>query len=108
MALRSLVGDDGELTVTLRDGEAAESLANQDWPQVRVLAHVRSTAAETFGAFRLAMLVAVAAGPLLSSRTTTVTLVRRNLRPGGRFVVDLPAREMVPDLHAAWRQPRMG
>jgi hypothetical protein len=98
-ALRHLVGDQGELVLVMREREQAEHIAAFDWPRVRVLAH-EADGSETFGAFD-AFLVARATGPLLPA-AAYARLVRNNLRPGGRFVVDLPAPDMVPDLRAAW------
>lgn len=98
-ALRALVGEQGELTLVLRDHAAAERLAERDWRQVRILAHAVD-GGETFGAFD-SLLVAPPTGPLLDA-AGHARLARRNLRPGGRFVVDLPAPDMVPDLRAAW------
>lgn len=98
-ALRTLVGGDGAVTFVLRDQATAEKIAARDWAHARVLAH-QLDGGETFGTFD-AMLVAPAVGPLLDV-ATYAALVRRNLRPGGRFVVDLPARDMVPDVRGAW------
>jgi hypothetical protein len=36
------------------------------------------------------------------SDTAWIGLLRKNLRPGGRFVVDLPGAEMSADLTAVW------
>lgn len=98
-ALRTLVGSDGAVTFVLRDQATAEKIAERDWAHVRVLAH-QLDGGETFGTFD-ALLVAPAVGPLLDV-ATYAALVRRNLRPGGRFVVDLPAQDMVPDVRGAW------
>lgn len=98
-ALAALVGKDGELVVV--DGDAAaERLAALDLPQVHSLAH-RLVGDEHFGTFD-AMLIARATGPLLPLGAYP-ELARRNLRPGGRLVIDLPGAVMVPDLAAAWR-----
>jgi len=99
LALRSMVGDQGEMTLLLRDDEAAEQLAEHDWPQVRVLAHTVD-GGETFGTFD-ALLVAPTTGPLLPCEGYA-ELSRNNLRPGGRFVIDLPGPDMLPDVRAAW------
>lgn len=100
LALRAMVGEQGALTLALRSREDAESLAQHDWSQVRVLAHAVE-GSETFGSFD-AVLVAVTTGPLLRSNGYA-RLARNNLRPGGRFVFDLPAPDMLPDVQKAWR-----
>jgi hypothetical protein len=41
-------------------------------------------------------------GPLLPPGGY-VDVLRANLRPGGRFVVDVPGPDMVPELRAAWQ-----
>lgn len=97
-ALAALVGKDGEL-VAVDDTQAAERLAALDLPQVHALAH-RLTGDEHFGTFD-AMLIARATGPLLPLGAYP-ELARRNLRPGGRLVIDLPGGSMVPDLATAW------
>ncbi|HEB52564.1 MAG TPA: hypothetical protein ENI87_04830 [bacterium] len=101
VALRAAVGDTGELTLVLRARDRAEWLAERAWPQVRVLCH-DVDGGETFGSFD-ALLIAPAAGPLLPP-DGYAALARSNLRPGGRAVVDLPAPDMLPDLHKAWQQ----
>ena len=83
-ALRTLVGSDGAVTFVLRDQATAEKIAERDWVHARVLAH-RLDGGETFGTFD-ALLIAPTVGPLLDVNTYAA-LVRRNLRPGGRFVV---------------------
>ena len=99
-ALRTIVGRDGETVLVLRDRQTAERVAGFEWDGVRVLAHTVG-GDETFGSFD-ALLMAPAVAPVLSV-AACAELARRNLRLGGRFVFDLPAREMVPDLAAAWR-----
>ncbi|MCK5942907.1 MAG: hypothetical protein KAI24_13100 [Planctomycetes bacterium] len=108
-ALRSAIGNAGELTVTLRDRQTAERLAERPWPNLRVLAH-EVDGGETFGTFDSA-LIAPHTGPLLPV-ARYAALLRANLRPGGRFVVDLPAADMLPDLRAAilelgWDEERL-
>jgi hypothetical protein len=99
--LATLVGGRGELIVLMPDREMAQSVAEQGWPQVSVLAHeVKGN--ESFGSFD-AMLVAPTTGPLLPSGAFA-ELSLRNLRPGGRLVVDVPGPDMVPDLCLAWQQ----
>lgn len=97
--LRRLIGSGGELILVLRDRTQAERVLECDWPEVRVLAHA-ADGGETFGSFD-ALLLAPATGPIPST-DACASLARRNLRPGGRFVIDLPAPDMVPDLRAAW------
>ena len=98
-ALAALVGKDGEMVV-VDDTMAAERLAAFDLPQVHALAH-RLTGDEHFGTFD-AMLITRPTGPLLPLGAYP-ELARRNLRPGGRLVIDLPGATMVPDLDAAWQ-----
>jgi len=101
VALRAAIGNAGELTVTLRDRQQAEELAERALPNLRVLAH-ETDGDETFGTFD-SVLVAPHTGPLLPAERYA-GLLRHNLRPGGRFVADLPAADMVPDLRAAWTE----
>jgi hypothetical protein len=97
-ALRGSIGDEGELTVTMQDRQLAEQLAGRDLAGLRVLA-CEASGGETFGAFDSVLVVARAA-PLPPDRYGA--LLRSNLRPGGRFVVDLPGADAVPDVRAAW------
>lgn len=99
VALRAAIGGEGELTVVLSDEELAEELAARELPQLRIYAH-RVEGDERFGTFDAA-LVAPHVGPVPPPERYA-QLLRGNLRLGGRFVVDLPGAEMVPDLHAAW------
>lgn len=107
--LATLVGSRGELVLVLRDRQQAEGIAALALPQVTVLAHAL-TGDERFGTFD-AMLLAPDTGPLLPLGCYP-DLARSNLRPGGRFVVDLPGPDMVPDLRAAaldlrWPEARL-
>lgn len=99
VALRAAIGSAGELTVTLRDRQQAEELAARALPQLHVLAH-DTDGGETFGTFD-SVLAVLHTGPLLPADRYG-ELLRNNLRPGGRFVADLPAADMLPDLRAAW------
>ena len=99
VALRAAIGDEGELTVVVGDPAAAEGLAAMQAPQLRVIAH-DAVGGERFGTFDAAMF-APHTGPLLPAEVYA-ELARKNLRPGGRFVVDVPAKDMLPDLSAAW------
>ncbi|MFT4843750.1 MAG: hypothetical protein ACI8UD_004105 [Planctomycetota bacterium] len=100
-ALRSVVGSSGELTLVMQDRQLAEQLAENQWPLVTVLAH-ETTGGEIFGTHD-SMLIAPRTGPLLPVEAYA-KLASKNLRPGGRFVVDLPADDMVPDIRAAWHE----
>jgi len=99
VALRAAIGGEGELTVVIGDEELAEELAARELPQLRIYAH-QIDGDERFGTFDAA-LVAPHVGPAARPERYA-QLLRGNLRLGGRFVVDLPGVEMVPDLHAAW------
>jgi len=98
-ALRSLVGNAGELTLVLLDHQIAEQLAEHQWERVTVLAHA-TTGGETFGT-QDSLLIVPRTGPLLPV-DAYAALARNNLRPGGRFLIDLPAEDMLPDLRTAW------
>ena len=98
-ALAALVGKAGTLVALPGTREAAEQLAALDLPQVAVLSHALQ-GDERFGTFD-AVLVAPRTGPLLPPGHYA-NLLRSNLRPGARFVLDLPGAEMVPDLAASW------
>ncbi|MFK7738897.1 MAG: hypothetical protein AB8H80_01140 [Planctomycetota bacterium] len=97
--LLALIGKAGELTLVLTDEALADDLAGRDWPGLRLLL-LEATGEETFGTFD-SLLICPTTGPVLPA-DACATLVRKNLRPGGRFVVDVPAPDMVPDLRAAW------
>jgi hypothetical protein len=97
--LAALVGNRGELVLVLRDRKTAERLADLGLPQLQVFAH-ELTGDEQFGTFDAA-LIAPATGPLLPLGAYA-DLARRNLRPGGRLVVDVPGHDMVPDVASAW------
>jgi hypothetical protein len=99
--LATLVGNRGALTLVMPDRHAAEAVAALALEQVTVLA-LRVVPCERFGTFD-AMLVATATGPLLPPGAYA-DLARANLRPGGRFVVDVPGLDMVPDLRGAWAE----
>lgn len=107
--LATLVGSRGDLVLVLPDRQQAERIAALALPQVTVLAH-HLTGDERFGTFD-ALLLAPTYGPLLPTGCYA-DLVRSNLRPGGRFVVDLPGADMIPDLRAAaldlrWPEARL-
>jgi hypothetical protein len=100
-ALRSLVGNSGELTLVVLDRHIAEQLAEHQWEHVTVLAHA-TAGDETFGTHD-SMLVVPRTGPLLPVECYP-NLARNNLRPGGRFLIDLPAEDMIPDIRSAWEE----
>lgn len=100
-SLAVLIGKGGELTVLQPDRSLAEAIATMELPQVEVLAHA-TTGDERFGTFD-AMLVAPMSQPDWM-KGAYAELPRRNLRPGGRLVLDLPAPDMVPPLLAACRE----
>ena len=101
LAMRTAIGGDGELTAVIADRARAEALAERQLPGVRVLAHEVS-GDERFGTFDAAMCT-LHTGPALAP-ARCAALLRSNLRPGGRFVVDVPAGDMIPDLSDAWRE----
>jgi hypothetical protein len=99
-ALRALVGSTGSLTLVHHEAAQAEAFAGLSWPGLRV--HVRQPdPATSYGDFD-ALLIAPGSGPLLTPRDHAA-IAHANLRPGGRFVIDLPAPVCAPDLETAWR-----
>jgi len=98
-ALRAVLGNAGQMTLVVQDRRIAERLAEHQWPQVTVLAH-ETTGGERFGSHD-SILIAPRTGPLLPV-AGYAELIRNNLRPGGRFVIDVPAENMVPDVIQAW------
>lgn len=96
--LAALVGSRGQLLLVLRDRDDGEQLAALGLPQVQVLVHALA-GDERFGRFD-ALLVGPTTGPLLPLGAFA-DLARDNLRPGGRFVVDVPGADMVPELRTA-------
>jgi hypothetical protein len=99
IALRGVVGNSGQLTLVVQDRQIAEQLAEHLWARVTVLSH-ETTGGETFGSHD-SVLIAPRTGPLLLVEDYA-ELIRNNLRPGGRFVIDLPAENMLPDIRNAW------
>lgn len=97
-ALAASVGKSGQLTLVLHDRADAERIAELALPQVTVLAHTTG-GGERFGTFD-ALVLTPTTGPLLAPGAYA-DLAKSNLRPGGRFVVDVPGPDMVPDLGAA-------
>jgi len=96
--LATAVGRDGHLVVVMAPGDAARQLAELDLPHVQVLAHAW-TGNERFGTFDALLLVA-AAGPV-PPLGAFGDLARSNLRPGGRFVMDVPGEDLLPILSLA-------
>ncbi len=101
VALRSVIGNSGQLTLVVQDRQIAEQLAGHQWPELTVFSH-ETTGGETFGTHD-SILIAPRTGPLLAVENYA-QLIRNNLRPGGRFVIDLPAQSMLPDLVTAWQE----
>lgn len=100
-AVGALVGHHGEVTVVQPSRSTAEAIAALGLPQVEVLAHA-THGDERFGTFD-ALLLAPPWQPEWPLGAYG-ELPRRNLRPGGRLVFDLPAPDMVPPLAGACRE----
>lgn len=108
-ALATLVGKGGVLTVVQPDRNIAEAIAELGLPHVEIFAH-QLCGTERFGAFD-ALLCAVTTRPTLPLGAYG-ELPRRNLRPGGRLAIDLPAPDMLPQLRQAattlgWSENRL-
>lgn len=99
--LAARIGRDGELVLVQRDRRQAEQLAALDLEHVLVVLS-NADAGERFGTFD-ALLMAPNTGPL-PPLGALADLARNNLRPGGRFVFDLPGAPMLPELLAAGRE----
>ena len=98
-ALCVAFGEAGELAVVSTDRCIAEQQTGDPPPQLRVIAH-ETIGGERFGTFD-AVIAAPKSGPLLPPEVYA-RLIRDNLRPGGRFVIDLPSTDMQPDLRSCW------
>lgn len=96
-AVRTLVGSNGAITVLEPHRRTAEAIA-EGVADAEVIA-LPPVAEERFGSFD-AVLAAPFAGPL-PELAVWGSLLANNLRPGGRFVVDLPAPDPLPDVTAA-------
>lgn len=94
-ALAQLVGKDGKVTVVQPELAIAEEVAALDLANVEVLGN-RLVGTERFGSFD-ALVCAPLADPRLPLGAYA-ELPRRNLRPGGRFAIDLPAPRMLPQV----------
>ena len=95
-ALRRAVGSTGELLAVVTE-DVAETL--RTLPDVEVLAY-QPEGSERFGTFDAVLL-----GPAVAPRQDAAAwagLLPRNLRPGGRFVLDLPGEHLSAQLAAAW------
>ena len=99
--LAKLVGTEGSVLVVEPDRTRAQKVADLDFSQVEVLA-LDPTGKERFGEFdtMFACPLAMPTWPL--SQWAEAAL--HNLRPGGRFVIDLPAERMSEDLAIAWQE----
>jgi hypothetical protein len=98
-AIAGLIGNQGTLTVVEPDRRAAEAIAERAPPAVEILA-LSPAGTERFGLFDALLYAPLVVLPLPPG--AWAELPRQNLRPGGRFVIDLPAPDMIPDLRAAW------
>ncbi|MFM1872970.1 MAG: hypothetical protein RL398_2392 [Planctomycetota bacterium] len=109
-ALAQLVGKEGAVTVVQPDLAIAEELAALGLGNVEVLGNaIRGV--ERFGSFD-ALVCAPTANPDLPLGAYG-ELPRKNLRPGGRFALDLPAPRMLPQFVDAatalgWPAERLG
>ncbi len=100
-AVSQAVGSTARIVVVEPDAELAERAARGGHERMEVLAHTPD-GHESFGTFD-----ALLACPLTTmdwSLDLWAELIVRNLRPGGRFVLDLPAENMCEPLTRAWRE----
>ncbi|MGE3171939.1 MAG: hypothetical protein AB7O97_04885 [Planctomycetota bacterium] len=97
VAVAGVVGDRGEITVLEPRRRAAEAIAKA-LPRAAVLAYEPS-AEEHFGVFDAVLALPLAEPPLPIEVWASLTAT--NLRPGGRFVVDLPGSDPFPDARLA-------
>lgn len=100
-AVAEPLGDGGELLVIEPDPELARSLAAIEHGAVQVLQYAPS-GSERFGQFDALLVSAlrVDAIPLAGLGACA----RDNLRPGGRFVVDVPSETSCETLFGSWRE----
>jgi hypothetical protein len=108
-ALAQLVGKDGKVTIVQPDLAIAEEVAALGLGNVEVLGN-RVVGTERFGSFD-ALVCAPLADPHLPLGAYA-ELPRRNLRPGGRLAIDLPAPRMLPQVQKAagelgWPESRL-
>jgi hypothetical protein len=100
-ALLDLVGDKGRVLLVEAERGQAEVIRELEHPALTVLAHTPEEG-ESFGLFD-----AMFACPLRMPdwpRERWGDLASNNLRPGGRFLIDLPAEDFCSSLEAAWLQ----
>ncbi len=100
-ALLDLVGEEGRVLLVEADRGQAEVIRQLDHHALSVLAHVPQKG-ESFGLFD-----ALFACPLRMPkwpRERWGDLASQNLRPGGRFLIDLPAEDFCNSLAKAWLQ----
>lgn len=95
--IRRAVGSDGTVLVVEPRASAARELAEHC--EVDVIVR-RPTGDERFGTFDAA--IATTMTNQDQALTVWSRLVTRNLRPGGRFVIDLPGEVLCEDLVTAW------
>lgn len=99
-ALCRAVGPAGRVLVVEPDRGRAVRLSGGD-PAALEVVSTALVGGERFGTFD-----AMWAAPLTRDGWSTelwAGLARQNLRPGARFVCDLPAPDLCPDLAASWR-----
>ncbi len=100
-AVSAAVGSTATIVVVEPDAELAQRAARGGHERIEVLAHTPD-GRESFGTFD-----ALLACPLTTmdwSINLWAELIVRNLRPGGRFVLDLPAENMCEPLTRAWQE----
>lgn len=100
-AVSQVIGQTAAIVVVEPDRELAEMAAEARHQNLEVL-HYTPRGGERFGVFD-----ALLACPLTTmgwSLSLWADLVVHNLRPGGRFVLDLPAESVCEPLRRAWRE----
>jgi hypothetical protein len=102
-AVRQSVGMGGRTVVIEPDRDVATQIAGAGRAGIEVLSYA-PTGEESFGDFDAAL-----ACPLLTLGLAPdfwASLFSNNLRPGGRFVLDLPGEEMNDHLATCWLESR--
>ena len=99
-ALRRAVGPAGRVTVLEADRTDAELAATDAASGVEIV-HAALSPPPSLG--RHDCLIAVRESGDLFPARQQIALVRTNLRPGGRFLIDLPAPKPCELLQEAWR-----